>query len=66
MYNLLKVTGYILGETTVSKLFCCLFEKESTLKGKNLLPSFRVDSFSKGIRGANSKGIRGANSFILE
>ena len=37
--------GILSGETTLSKWFCLLSEKGSTLNGKNLLPS--VDSFSE-------------------
>ena len=47
------------GEATLSKQFCCPFEKRSTLKGKKMgaFLLFRVDPFSKGVvcRKANRK-----------
>ena len=39
-------TDTLSGEETLSKLFCLLSEKGSTLQGKNLLQ--RIDSFSEG------------------
>ena len=52
--NNFKEIGTFSREATLSKLFCLLFEKGSTLKGKNLLPmganSFLLEwtSFSEG------------------
>ena len=48
---------FILSEAaTLSKLFCFLPVKESTLKGTNLLP-FRVDPFQKGLVCGKEEGL---------
>ena len=54
--QLLKGTDTLVGEATLSKLFCRHSEKGSTLTEKNLLPKgskifpFRVYLFSEGAR----------------